>query len=226
MAGRPPSAPRQGPARTSGRGLCVCCEFRGYLKTRGGWHALAHGCAQRNGNTPDVAAIMSWFFEDPNPLTDAAGPQAISGKGKTARLQSQPRDVVAADLSRTGTAAAAAKTTGKGVNVTGPVLWNRSLTRSGRSGNPFGGPVPAASVTKIVTMMSPTRMVMIRPTGIRKPTSVIQPSSAPSFPFKKLVELMPGPARRRGMWSWPSIASITSADIFSRILPRRPFQDD
>ena len=35
MTGRPPGAPRPAPARTSGRGLCVCCEFHGYFKTCG-----------------------------------------------------------------------------------------------------------------------------------------------------------------------------------------------
>ena len=83
---------------------------------------------------------MSWFCEEPNPLTDATGPQAIGRKGKTARLQSQPRDIFAADLSRTGTAAAAAKTTGKGVNASWSRFMEQIFTAFREKREPFWRP--------------------------------------------------------------------------------------
>lgn len=91
----------------------------------------------------DVAAIMSWFYEDPNRLADAAGPQATGGGGKDGAAPKTAEDVVVADLSRTGMAAAAAQAAGKGANANWSRFRNRSLPRSGRSGDPLGGQVPA-----------------------------------------------------------------------------------
>jgi hypothetical protein len=72
----------------------------------------------------DVAAIMSWFYEDPNRLADAAGPQAMGGGGKDTAATNTYGDVVVADLSRTGMAAAAAQAAaGKGANAT----WSRFM---------------------------------------------------------------------------------------------------
>src|SRR5439155_4390934 len=54
----------------------------------------------------DVAAIMSWLYEEPNRLADAAGPAAMGGGGKDS-VAPTAEEVVVADLSRTGMAAAA-----------------------------------------------------------------------------------------------------------------------
>ena len=72
----------------------------------------------------DVAAIMSWFYEDPNRLADAAGPQATGGGGKDSADSKTAEDVVVAALSRTGMAAAAAQASaGKGANAN----WSRFM---------------------------------------------------------------------------------------------------
>jgi hypothetical protein len=72
----------------------------------------------------DVAAIMSWFYEDPNRLADAAGPQAMGGGGKESATPKTAEDVVVADLSRTGMAAAAAlAAAGKDANAN----WSRFM---------------------------------------------------------------------------------------------------
>lgn len=71
----------------------------------------------------DVAAIMSWFYEDPNRLADAAGPQAIGGGGKESADPKTAKEVVVADLSRTGMVAAAAQAAGKGANAN----WSRFM---------------------------------------------------------------------------------------------------
>ena len=79
-----------------------------------------------NGHeTPaDVAAIMSWFYEDPNRLADAAGPAAMGGWGKDSVAPTQAEEVVVADLSRTGMAVAAAQAAaGKGANAN----WSRFM---------------------------------------------------------------------------------------------------
>jgi len=70
----------------------------------------------------DVAAIMSWFYEDPNRLAGAAGPQATGGGGKDGAAPKTAEDVVVADLSRTGMAAAQAAA-GKGANAN----WSRFM---------------------------------------------------------------------------------------------------
>jgi len=72
----------------------------------------------------DVAVIMSWFYEDPNRLADAAGPVAMGGGAKDSAAPETAEDVVVADLSRTGMAAAAAQAAaGKGANAN----WSRFM---------------------------------------------------------------------------------------------------
>ena len=72
----------------------------------------------------DVAAIMSWFYEDPNRLADAAGPLPTGGGGKDSADSKTAEDVVVADLSRTGMAAATAQAAaGKGANAN----WTRFM---------------------------------------------------------------------------------------------------
>ena len=55
----------------------------------------------------DVAAILSWFYEDPNRLVDAAGPSALGGAAKEGSDPEATEEVLVADLTRTGMAAAA-----------------------------------------------------------------------------------------------------------------------
>jgi len=72
----------------------------------------------------DVAAIMSWFYEDPNRLADATGPQAMGGGAKDSAAPATAEQVVVADLSRTGMAAAAVQAAaGKGANAN----WSRFM---------------------------------------------------------------------------------------------------
>jgi hypothetical protein len=71
----------------------------------------------------DVAAIMSWFYEDRNHLADAAGPAAMGGGGKDGVAPKTAEEVVVADLSRTGMAVAAQAAAGKGANAN----WSRFM---------------------------------------------------------------------------------------------------
>src|SRR5260370_15050942 len=62
----------------------------------------------------DVAAIMSWFHEDPKRLSDTA-PDAISGRGKDPNGSEKPDPtVVVAELAPAAAAASAAAATANG----------------------------------------------------------------------------------------------------------------
>jgi hypothetical protein len=72
----------------------------------------------------DVAAIMSWFYEDPKRLSDASGPAAIGGGAKESAAPETEVQVTVADLSYAGVAAAQAQAASeKGANVN----WSRFM---------------------------------------------------------------------------------------------------
>jgi hypothetical protein len=70
----------------------------------------------------DVAAIMSWFYEDPKRLADAAGPAGIGGGAKDSAAPETAVQVVVADLSSAGVTAAA-QAAEKGANAN----WSRFM---------------------------------------------------------------------------------------------------
>jgi hypothetical protein len=139
----------------------------------------------------DVAAIMSWFYEDPNRLADAAGLAAMGGGGKDSSTLEAAEQIVVADLSQTGLSAAAAQVTaGKGANANWSRFMEQIFAAFREKRGPFERTALVARVKMTVTMMSVGVMMMtivmttIKATESRNRMSMIRPSSARWLPSR------------------------------------------